>query len=217
MSYRAICFAAVVIYLLGAVSARAQGRFEVSPFVGFETSGSYPLTSNSNIVITNPIDRLRANQATSYGTFLGYNLTENLQTEFMWDRNNTSYSARQVIDGTYIKAYNSDIDQYQFGFQYMFRDSSHRFRPYAAGSVGFTHDSNGGGNPNRTEFSYSLGGGAKYYLSRHFGLRGDIRYLPTYGSSSYGLFCDPFGFCYNTKVANFLNRGNFVGGLIFKF
>ena len=217
MSYRAICFAAVMFLGLGVVSARAQGRFEVSPFVGFETSGSYPLTSNSNIVITNPIDRLRANQATSYGTFLGYNLTENLQTEFMWDRNNTSYSARQVSDGTYIKAYNSDIDQYQFGFQYMFRDSSHRFRPYAAASVGFTHDSNGGGNPNRTEFSYSLGGGAKYYLSRHFGLRGDLRYLPTYGSSSYGLFCDPFGFCYNTKVANFLNRGNFVGGLIFKF
>ena len=217
MNYRGICFALLAFFLLGGVPTRAQGRFEVSPFVGFETSGSYPLTSNSNVIITNPIDRLRVNQATSYGTFLDYNLTENFQAEFLWDRNNTSYSARQVIDGTYIKAYNSDIDQYQFGFQYMFRDSSHRLRPYAAASVGFTHDSNGGGNPNRTEFSYSLGGGVKYYLSRHFGLRGDIRYLPTYGSSSYGLFCDPFGFCYNTKVANFLNRGNFVGGLIFRF
>src|SRR5258708_16125611 len=154
MNYRAICFGLLAFFIMGSVSTHAQGRFEVSPVVGFETSGSYPISSNSNLIITNPIDRLRANQATSYGTFLDYNLTENFQAEFMWDRNNTSYSARQVIDGTYVKAYNSDIDQYQFGFQYMFRDSSHRLRPYAAASVGFTHDSNGGGKPHRTAFIY---------------------------------------------------------------
>ena len=76
----------------------------------------------------------------------------------------------------------------------MFLDfSSHRLRPYAAASVGFTHDSNGGGNPNRTEFSYSLGGGVKYYFEPALReLRGDIRYLPTYGSSSYGLYCGSF-------------------------
>jgi hypothetical protein len=90
MNYRAICIGLLAFFILGGVSTRAQGRFEVSPFVGFETSGSYPLSSNSNVIITNPIDRLRANQATSYGTFLGYNLTENFQAEFMWDRNNTS-------------------------------------------------------------------------------------------------------------------------------
>jgi len=217
MKYRATDVALLALLMLTGVSTRAQERFEVSPFVGFETSGSYPVNLSTNTIIANPIDRLRANQATSYGTFLGYSLTENIQAEFMWDRNNTSYSARQILDGTYFKAYNSDIDQYQFGFQYMFRDSSHRLRPYVAASVGFTHDSNGEGNPNRTEFSYSLGGGAKYYLGRHFGLRGDIRYLPTYGSSSYGLYCDPFGFCVNAKVANFLNRGNFVGGVILRF
>jgi outer membrane protein W len=217
MKYRATCVGLLALLMLAGVSTRAQERFEVSPFVGFETSGSYPVNLSTNTIIANPIDRLRVNQATSYGTFLGYNLTENIQAEFMWDRNNTSYSARQILDGTYFKAYNSDIDQYQFGFQYMFLDSSHRLRPYVAASVGFTHDSNGGGNPSRTEFSYSLGGGAKYYLSRHFGLRGDIRYLPTYGSSSYGLYCDPFGFCANAKVANFLNRGNFVGGVILRF
>lgn len=207
------------ILLCAGVSARAQGKFEVSPFVGYETSGSYPVSlySNSNITIPNPIDRLRVNDALSYGGFLDYNLSENFQVEFMWDRNNTSYSARTAFTDTYFKAYTSNIDQYQFGGNYTFLNSSHRFRPYAAFSVGFTHDSNGQGNPDRTEFSYSVGGGAKYYLSRHFGLRGDLRYLPTYGSSSYGLYCTGFGFCYNAKVANFLNRGNFVGGVIFNF
>jgi hypothetical protein len=215
--YLAIAAALLAFFLASAASTPAQGKFEVSPFVGYETSASYPVTLSSNGAIVNPIDRLRVNDATSYGTFLDYNLAENFQVEFMWDRNNTSYSARPLGSSTYFKAYNSDIDQFQFGGAYTFLDSSHRVRPYFAASVGFTHDSNYGGNQNRTEFSYSVGGGVKYYLSRHFGLRGDIRYLPTYGSSSYGFYCDPFGFCYNAKVANFLNRGNFVGGLIFKF
>jgi len=215
--YLAILLGLFGFFLLAAVSTRAQGKFEVSPFAGYETSGSYPVSLSSSGTIVNPIDRLRANEATSYGTFLDYNLSENFQAEFMWDRNNTSYSARIAGTTSYFKAYNSDIDQFQFGAAYTFLDSSHRFRPYVAMSVGFTHDSNSGGNPNRTEFGYSLGGGVKYYLGRHFGLRGDMRYMPTYGSSSYGVYCDPFGFCYNTKVANFLNRGNFVGGLIFKF
>jgi hypothetical protein len=205
------------LFLGSASITRTQEKFEVSPFVGYETSGSYPVSLSSNGTIANPIDRLRANEGISYGTFLDYNLAENFQLEFMWARNNTSYSARLAGTGTYFKAYNSDIDQFQFGGAYTFLDSSHRVRPYFAASVGFTHDWNTGATPNRTEFAYSVGGGVKYYLSRHFGLRGDIRYLPTYGSSSYGFYCNPFGFCYNAKVANFLNRGNFVGGLIFKF
>jgi len=207
----------LALFLGAGASTRAQGKFEVSPFAGYETSGSYPVSLSSSGTIANPIDRLRVNETTSYGTFLDYNLAENFQVEFLWDRNNTSYSARQISTGTYSKAYNSDIDQFQFGGAYTFLDSTHRWRPYFAASVGFTHDANSGGNPNRTEFAYSVGGGVKYYLSRHFGLRGDIRYMPTYGSSSYGFYCDPFGFCYNARVANFLNRGNFVGGLIFKF
>src|SRR5262249_31958256 len=202
------------LFLGSACITRAQGKFEVSPFAGNETSGSYPVNPNFNGTSFNPVDRLRVNEATSYGTFLDYNLAENFQAEFMWDRNNTSYSARRVATGTYFKAYNSDIDQFQFGGAYTFLDSSHRLRPYFAASVGFTHDWNSGANPNRTEFPYSIGGGVKYYLGRHFGLRGDVRYLPTYGNS-YGVYCDPFGFCY--RSANFINRGNFVGGLIFRF
>jgi len=217
MRYRATWLGLLVFTFLWAGSARAQGKFEVTPFAGYETSGSYPVSLNSGGSISNPINELRVNDALAYGAFLDYNLAENFQLEFMWNRNNTSYSARQVSDGTYFKAYNSNIDQFQFGGNYTFLDSTHRLRPYAAFSAGFTHDSNSGGNSDRTEFSYSLGGGVKYYLSRHIGLRGDARYLPTYGSSSYGVYCYPFGPCYSAKVANFLNRGNFVGGIIFNF
>ncbi len=135
----------------------------------------------------------------------------------MWDRNNTSFSARNALTDDYSKAYNSNIDQYQFGGLYMLLNSSHRLRPYVAASLGFTHEGNDGGTPDRTAFAYSVGGGVKYSLTRHLGLRGDARFMPTYGSTGNATYCDPFFGCYNARVSNYLNRGNFVGGIIFNF
>jgi outer membrane protein W len=215
-----VASAALLFALFAANSTRAQGRFEVTPFVGYETSASYPVSPFSSAA---QVDRFRINDALAFGTFLDYNVSENFQVEFMWNRNNTSYSARDTLTNTYFKAFNSDVDQFQFGGLYMFRNSDHRLRPYVAASVGFTHDDNSnlagvvGASSSRTEFSYSLGGGVKYYVTRHLGFRGDLRYLPTYGSSSYNQYCDPFFGCYTAKSPNFLNRGSFTGGVIIHF
>jgi len=46
-------------------------KWEVSPFVGYETGGSYPV--NNSFVI----DRLRVDGGLSFGTFIDYSLTEN--------------------------------------------------------------------------------------------------------------------------------------------
>lgn len=222
MKTRTPWFLLAAVILLAALSTHAQARFEAAPFVGYETSGSYPVSvfSGGTGAVVNS---LRANSSLAYGTFLDFNLSENLQLEFMWNRNNTSYSAHDVLTQQYFKAFNSNIDQYQFGMLYTFLNSEHKVRPYVAGGLGFTYDSNnplapgGSALPNRTAFAWSIGGGVKYYASRHIGFRGDVRYLPTYGSSSNGIYCDPFGFCYNTTISHFLNRGNFVGGIIFRF
>jgi len=213
MKIRTICFAMVAIFLFAGISANAQNRWELTPFVGYETSGSYPVASSGNSTI--PVDRLRANANVNFGAFLDHNLTENFQLEFMWNRNNSSYSAHDILTNSYFNAFHSDIDQFQFGGLYMLRDSEHKLRPYAAASLGFTHDSNSNANPDRTAFSWSIGGGVKYSLMKHVGLRGDLRYLPTYGSSSDQLYCD-FG-CYTATARHFLNRGSFTGGIVFKF
>jgi outer membrane protein with beta-barrel domain len=217
MRFRALWIGAGLILLFGAAPAKAQygrDKWEIAPFVGYETSGSFPL--NPQTVGVN-VNDLRVDGATSFGTFIDYSLTRNAQAEFMWDRNLTSYSAQRFPDDPFFKAYDSTIDQYQFGLLYMFLGSDHRFRPYAAGSLGFTHEFNSGGNPARTDFAYSLGGGVKYELSRHLALRGDARYMPTYANSSLALFCDPFFGCYTAKVSNYQHRGNFVAGIVFKF
>jgi hypothetical protein len=217
MRLRALWVVAGLGFFLAAASTNAQygpGKWEFTPFVGYETSGSYPL--NPQTVGVN-VNDLRVDGATSFGTFMDYGLTSNAQVEFMWDRNLTSYSAQIFPGEPFFKAYNSDIDQYQFGLLFMFLGPDHRFRPYAAGSLGFTHEFNSGGNPTRTDFSYSLGGGVKYALGRHVALRGDARYMPTYANSSLATYCDPFFGCYTAKVSNYQHRGNFVAGIVFKF
>src|SRR5580704_11021031 len=141
MKISKMCLAAAAIFLLSAVSAKAQARFEIDPFVGYETSASYPISLSSGST-GDPIDRLRVNDAVAFGTFLDYSVSENFQAEFMWNRNNTSYSAHDVLTNSYVSAYHSIIDQYQFGGLYMFRASDVKLRPYVAASLGFTHDEN---------------------------------------------------------------------------
>lgn len=203
--------------LAASAPANAQwwnNRWEVSPFVGYETTGSYPLSPTSSNVTVNSV---RLNGATSYGTFIDFSVTRNAQVEFMWDRNNSQYDEQQVLGGPFTKAFNSDVDQFQWGGRYLLFSDEHKIRPYIAASVGFTHEFNSGGNPNRTDFSYSIGGGLQYELSRHLALRGDARFMPTYANQGLATYCDPFFGCYTARVSQYQNRGNFVGAVVFRF
>lgn len=220
-----------LILLVEAALAQDRQRWEVSPFAGFETSASYPVESafgapGSFVPIgtanTSTIDQLRVNSGLSFGAFIDYTVLEDLQLEFLWARNQTTYSQHDFVTGLYTEAYDSNIDQYQFGVLYPFRGSGYyrekkKFVPFVAGGLGFTHESNNNGNPNRTAFAFNLGGGAKYFLSKNFGLRGDIRYMPTYANSSPDYACDLFGNCFYVRSRNFENRANFSGGIVFRF
>jgi hypothetical protein len=215
MQYRLPLLLMLVLSLVATSPAFGQWsdakKWEVSPFVGYETGGSYPVNNSFTI------DRLRVNGGLSFGTFIDYSLTENSQAEFMWDRNNTSFSERDAATGTYSKAFNSDFDQFSFGFLYMLKNSERKLRPFIAGGIGFSHESNSGGNPNRTLLAFNLGGGAKYELSRHFALRGDLRWLPSRANRTPAVQCDIFGNCFQQNVSNYLQRVNFSGGVVLRF
>jgi len=209
MKIRSTWFVILAVLSLAAIPARAQSKFEITPFVGWESSGSYPLNSSSGT-----IDSLRINSSASFGGFIDYSLSENFQPEFIWARNNTSYSAHDILTNSYVSAYHTDNDQFQFGAIYMFRSSEYKLRPYFGAGLGFSHEANSNGFPDRTAFSWNIGGGVKYFVTNHIGFRGDIRYLPTYGSSSVAI--DPyFGFPYTTH--NYLNRANLAVGIDIKF
>jgi hypothetical protein len=209
----------VVGVLLAGGPANAQwreNRFEFTPYVGYETPGSFPVV-NPLSTTTAFADRLRADGGLSYGAFLDYSISRHAQFEFGWNRNSTTFRARLFPSTVYTKAFDSDIDQYQFGMLFMLTGSDHKIRPYVAGGLGFEHEFNSGLTPNRTDFSYNLGGGVKYMATRHLGFRADARYVPAYKNSSTEIVCDPFGFCFPARVAHFLSRGNFTTGIVFRF
>jgi outer membrane protein with beta-barrel domain len=215
MRIRVALLLAMLLSLTASIPARAQWRdvkkWEISPFVGFETGGSYPVTNSFTV------DRLRVDSGASYGAFVDYSLTDNTQAEFMWSRNNTSFSAHDITTNSYSKAFNSDVDQFELGFLYMLRSSEQKLRPFIDAGIGVTHEFNEGANPNRTLLSFGLGGGAKYELSRHFSLRGDLRWLPSRANKTPGVTCDFFGNCFQQNMSNYLQRVNFTGGIAFRF
>jgi hypothetical protein len=217
MRYRLpLLFMCMFMLCFGAISPTfAQwhdpSKWEVAPFMGYETGGSYPVTNSFTV------DRLRVDAGLSNGTFIDYSLTENSQAEFMWSRNNTSFSERDAATQTYSKAFNSDFDQFSFGFLYMLKDSERKLRPFIAGGIGFSHESNDGNNPNRTLLAFNLGGGAKYQVSKRFSLRGDLRWLPSRANRTPAVQCDIFGNCFQQNVSNYLQRVNFTGGFAFRF
>jgi hypothetical protein len=226
-----LCWLALALLLLaGAALAQESGRFEISPFAGYKTSGSYPVVSTfgtpgSFIPVgttsASTIDQLRVNGDLSFGGFFDYSVLEHLQLEFMYTRNQTTYSQHDFVTGLYTEAFDSNIDQYQWGVLVPFLGSGYfrerKFVPYFAGGLGFIHESNDNGNPNRNAFAFNLGGGAKYFLTRHFGVRGDLRYMPNYANSTPGYACNFFGNCFHVRSYNYENRGNFSGGVIFRF
>jgi hypothetical protein len=210
MKTRAACLILALCFCASALPAQTH-RWELTPFIGFETRGSYPLQNALQV------DRLRANANISFGTFLDYSVSDNFQAEFLWAHNPTQYSERNIATGQYTKAFNTQIDQYQFGGLILLRDDRHKVRPYMATGLGFTRDSNSGGNPSRTAFAFNIGGGLKYEVNRFVGFRSDVRWIPTYGSSSPGTYCDPFGFCYPATIRNYLQRVNLSTGVSIRF
>lgn len=215
--------AAVSLVALGALPARAQtlSKIEITPFVGWETSGSYPIDTTTNP--SSDVQAFRADAGKTFGFDLDYALGDDFAVEFMWADNPTTYSAQSAATGLWSEAFPSHINQYQFGGLYYARDKGKALRPFVVASVGFTHDADGGGNPGRTALGFGVGGGVKYRLASHFALRTEARWLPTYGSSGLGTVCDSgygdyFGYgggdyCYNGTVHNYLQRFNFAVGI----
>ena len=78
--------------------ASAQ-KFDVTPFVGYETSGSYPVENPTSV------GAFRADAGKTFGAFFDYWITSNIQAEFQWAHDPTTYSAQDMLTGQYSQAF----------------------------------------------------------------------------------------------------------------
>ena len=77
---------------------------------------------------------------------------------------------------------------------------------------------------NEVRFSFTLGAGAKAYLTERFGLSATGRWTPTYiKSSSAGVYCSPYwtpyypGGCAVLEEPDYSNQLQLSAGIIFRF
>ncbi|MCF8035776.1 MAG: outer membrane beta-barrel domain-containing protein [Desulfobacteraceae bacterium] len=149
--------AVVLAVVLGITSGAAAGHradsFMISPFIG-----GYAFDSDLNLE-----DEL------TYGLGFGYNFTENLAAEAVFN-----YTDTELDSGA------SDVEGYLYRLDALYHFMPEkRLVPYLAAGMGaFDFDPETGDG--ETEFSGNIGAGVKYFLNESIALRADVRDVMTF-------------------------------------
>jgi hypothetical protein len=217
MKANTIFLSALASILLLASAGFAQeggGNFEVSGMVGGQINGGVDLS-------TTQFKRLEAGNGLSYGATVGYLLGEHYGAEFQWNRNETQVHAQSIFNVPSVKLFNMTQDQYLGNFLLHLTPREAHLRPYVSFGLGANNISaNTHGVGSSTRFTFALGGGAKYYMGRHLGLRAQLQWVPTYlgSTNNGGYWCDPFwGGCWVVGNQHYLHSFNIGGGVTLRF
>jgi opacity protein-like surface antigen len=192
-------------------SAAAQ-PFEITLQVGGQINGGYDLS-------TLVFNRIEVSNSVNYGITTGYLMGEHFGLEFQWNRNSADTTGQSGAFSS-IKLFTLNQDQYMGNFVFHLTSREARMRPFLFFGLGANSlDTNISGVSGSTRFAYALGAGAKYNVSKHFGLRGQLRWAPTYlTTTNGGYWCDPvWGGCWVVGNTHYLHEFDVTGGLTFRF
>jgi opacity protein-like surface antigen len=199
--------------LVAACPARPQRGIEITPFVGRQANGGIDLS-------TATFNHIDVANGLSYGISGVYPLGDYTGLEFMWNHNKADTLVGLTGGGTASRVLRLSNNQYLGTFVIHLKSREQRFRPFVflgMGVANLSPDRSDAGSI--TRFAWAFGGGAKYYLSKHIGVRFQLKTSPTYiASGSKGFWCDPFwGGCWNLGENTFLQELDVSGGLTFRF
>jgi opacity protein-like surface antigen len=208
--------------IAGAAPASAQGRVEVSGFVGWSIAdgvdGNAVIAGNGQIY-----DTIEPEDSAVYGFTVGVLVGEGAEVGFRWAQQPTSL----LISGTTeTNLGDMSINSYHGYFAYNFGDPEATTRPFVLIGMGATsfgsvtvntglRDFTTGGE---TQFSTTWGAGVKIFPAPKVGVRLAFEWTPTYiKTDSVGWWCDPYWGCYLVGNAQYSNSLQFNGGVTFRF
>jgi hypothetical protein len=216
-----MALALVGVLAMTAVPVAAQDRIELSGFFGyvFSEGVSVDLAQLENI---NEVD---FTDGMAYGGTINYWVNREVQLGFQLGIQDSGLDAvgtsRTEVTG--MKIYN-----YHGIFTYNWGTSNSQFRPFFVFGLGATqyqpkdlpdYDFDG-----EVQFSGTLGGGVKTYLSDRVGLSLSGRWTPTYvKSDADGMYCSPYwnpwypGGCVVLQDTDYSNQLEVTGGIILRF
>jgi opacity protein-like surface antigen len=218
---------AAALAVAAAGPALAQ-QIEASFDAGY--SGSEGINASQNRpLLGQQYSSLDVKSGGTFGFTVGAFFGPNLELEFLWHRQFSELEISEPAPSR--KLANQDVDNYHGNLVYNWGESDARIRPFIFGGLGATHylpgdyDSSipNGATLTRissvTRFSSTWGGGVKLYPAHNIGVKGTMRWTPTYiKSDPGGLWCDPFyPTCWVVGNADYSNQFEFSGGITFRF
>ena len=208
-----LLLAAIAWTVVTAPPTWAQRGIEVTPFVGGQI--------NTGLNLSTPLfNNLTVKNALNYGVIASYSIRSPFSVEFMWNHSQADTLAQPVGGGPNQKLFVLTTNQYLVDFLVHFKDPESRLRPFVLFGAGPANLAPDRSQVNSTtRFAWVFGGGAKYTVSKHLGLRLQAKWSPTYiNTTVQGVWCDPFwGGCWARTDTVFLNEFDFTGGLTFRF
>ena len=202
--------------VLVSTAAWAQGRFVVTPHVGYRTVG----TLGGDIA---ELTDFKVQDGLAFGLALGYRVSPVFTIEAMWSRvdsNITALSGASEVELTKIST-----DQWHANFLYYFRGDEAKACPYLLFALGATtlnpkpleFEGENIDPSSETRFTGALGAGIQVNASEKVGLRAQVKYCPTYINSSNEIWIDWWGYAWVVPVSNYMNQWEFTAGLTFRF
>jgi outer membrane protein with beta-barrel domain len=213
---------ALLFLLAGVVPAFAQGRVEVSGFVGYSLADGVEsdprIAGDGNIY-----DTVEPADSAVYGFTVGFLVGEGAEVGFRWAQQPTTLN----ISGTTERELGDlSINSYHGYFAYNFGETDAKMRPFVLigfgatnyGSVDVTVAGVDRSLPGETQFSTTWAAGVKYFPNPKVGVRASFEWTPTYiKTDSAGWWCDPYWGCYLVGNAQYSNSIQFNGGVTFRF
>ena len=204
-----IIFLVTALIYFSSISTFAQYKrqqFEIAPFSGFL------LTSNLQTLD----GELKIDNSFNYGATIDIRLSQDLLIELLYIHSETSVSFRREYYNTNEYLFDMNVEYLQGGVHV--ETEAGRFRPFAAFTIGATYfnpkDNNYEGS---WEFSFTAGGGVKYYFTNNLGVKAQWRFLiPVYLTNA-SIFCNN-GYCGITvRGGTYLLQYDLTAGLIVSF
>lgn len=202
-------FYSIIFLLLSTTFGQTQikrQQIEVTPFVG------YFLTSNLNTLDGDLVIEHNFN----YGGVLDVRVSDDLFIELLYNRTDTEVRFKQEYFDTVKYLFNMSIEYFQAGAH--IETDTGNFRPFAAFTLGATYFKPKDDDINsELEFSFTAGGGIKYYFTENLAARLQWRFLiPVYFSSA-SVFCSD-GYCgIFISGGTYLLQYDLTAGIAFSF
>jgi hypothetical protein len=161
-------------------------RFDFTPFIGYRTSMSFPI--EPHVTGTNP--RVTLDASPSYGVSFGVRFHEDDLVEVRWARQDSYVHSEDIMPQPPRQRVILDQFHVDSSHEYLVEDWASWARPFVMGSAGATHVSSST-NINFTRFSFGIGGGVRFYASRHLGFKIQAEWLPVLVDPHVAFICGP--------------------------